>query len=125
MFRVYVLGVVLVAGCFDKPPDVEFDAGPPDASVAAPDSAPDASPPCVPDSIACDDDLGIYVDCDPNGAVEQAIVCPLGCSTTAEKCLDVDPSNGLASYLDAAADGPTLHFTGASTINARPRTATP
>ena len=60
-----------------------------------------------------------------NGAVEQAIVCPLGCSTTAEKCLDVDPSNGLASYLDAAADGPTLHFTGASTINARPRTATP
>ncbi len=72
---------------------------------------------CVPNVIECNDAMGVYTDCGPTGEVEVQMTCPLGCSTTSEQCVDVNPSNGLAMYLDMAAGGPDVVFTGSSTIN--------
>ncbi len=72
---------------------------------------------CTPDTIVCDDATDHYVDCDSVGNVEMEMDCALGCVSGMEKCNDVNPSNGLASYLDLASDGVALSFTGSSTIN--------
>ncbi len=76
---------------------------------------------CVPDSIVCDDATDHYTDCSATGTIELEMDCPLGCATGAEKCLDVNPSNGLAPYLDVASSADPdvfpVSFTGTSTIN--------
>ena len=43
--------------------------------------------------------------------------CPLGCFTDGTRCWDVDPSNGLAQYLDKAADGPDVVLTDGAVID--------
>lgn len=114
--RPALLPLLLAAGCaFDTPANVDPDAGPDAAPVDGP--APDAMP-CVADTIVCDDATSHYVACDASGVVTLEMQCPLGCSTTSEQCVDVDPSNGLATYLDMAAEGPDVVFTGTSTIDA-------
>ncbi|MCA9675083.1 MAG: choice-of-anchor D domain-containing protein [Kofleriaceae bacterium] len=72
---------------------------------------------CVPNTVVCDDTTGHYVDCSGTGTIDFEMQCPLGCSPTSEQCLDVDPSNGLATYLDMAPSGPDVAFAGSSTIN--------
>ena len=72
---------------------------------------------CTPDAIVCNDTTDVYTECSPTGLVEFEMDCPLGCANGVEKCLDVAPSNGLASYLDMAPDGPSVAFAGNSTIN--------
>ena len=109
-----VTGALVLGGCFDKPPNVDYDAGPPDAEV------PDAAPPCQPSTTVCDDTAGVYVECDSTGMPAVVMQCPLGCASDAEKCLDVDPSNGLASYLDRARDDDTVidvALTGTATVD--------
>ncbi|MCA9679798.1 MAG: hypothetical protein H6708_14600 [Kofleriaceae bacterium] len=89
--------------CFDKPADVDFDAGPRDAAVLDA-RRPDAGV-CVPDTIVCDDASGHYIECSSAGTVTVDVACVVGCAPTEEKCLDVDPSNGVGPYLDMAANG--------------------
>lgn len=110
---IVMIGLFLGSCSFDYPADVgDDDAGVGDAT------APDAPPlDCEPDTIVCDDASDRYVDCGSDGSAELVIDCPLGCSDSVEKCVDVDPSNGLATYLDMAASGPDVAFAGSSTID--------
>jgi hypothetical protein len=118
---ILALAAPMLGACsFDPPPDVQDDGGTDEVDAGA-DAAPDAMPiDCEPDTIVCDDAVGRYVDCDSSGNPELVIECALGCSDTVEKCIDIDPSNGLAPYLDIArsdANVPSIAFTGASTID--------
>ncbi len=92
-----------------------------DASIAddasSADDAVDASPDgaaigeaCTPDeALRCEgDDL---VRCNGDGTAEESVACPLGCSTADLRCLDLDPSNDLADYLDATSGKEVLSFT--------------
>jgi hypothetical protein len=113
------LAFTLAACSFERPADVETDGGAIDASLidAVP---PDAELGCVPNQIICDDATDRYTECDGDGVVTRVMECPLGCSDSVEKCLDVDPSNGVAMYLDQAAtdaDAPDLALGAGSTID--------
>jgi hypothetical protein len=57
-------------------------------------------------SLRCDG--GNLVRCNSNGTAEVAEACSLGCSASPLHCNDIDPSNGLARYLDMAAGEPDL-----------------
>ena len=46
--------------------------------------------------------------CDASGAVSASHACPLGCFEDQPRCREIDPSNGLAKYMDMAASGPDL-----------------
>jgi hypothetical protein len=46
--------------------------------------------------------------CDATGKVTASQACPLGCFQDQPRCRDIDPSNGLAPYLDMAASAPDL-----------------
>lgn len=52
--------------------------------------------------------------CDATGAVTASQQCPLGCFEDQPRCRDIDPSNGLAQYMDMAAAGPDLIIDGGS-----------
>jgi hypothetical protein len=86
----------------------------PDATAG---EAPDAQTTCEPSTITCDNATGLYIDCSASGEVSFEMHCPLGCDSDAEKCLDVDPSNGLAVFLDMTNDAPDVEFTGSSSID--------
>lgn len=77
----------------------------------------DAPPPCTPSTIVCDDAAGVYTECDADGSVVRQLTCPLGCATDTEQCLDIDPHNGLAMYLDMADTAPHLNVSGEVVIN--------
>ena len=90
--------LLLVAACkFPYPADVADDDAEPDARVA-----------CEASTIVCDDARGEYVACSASGTVDVLMRCPLGCAPDEEKCLDIDPHNGLAMYLDMVPDPPDL-----------------
>lgn len=112
-----VAGLLLPSCSFERPPRVgDDDAG----SIDSGAMAPDAETGCVPNQIICDDATDRYTECDGSGVVTRTIECPLGCSDSAEKCVDVDPSNGVAQYLDMAAadpDAPDLTLGAGSTID--------
>lgn len=83
------------------------------ADAALGDAAPGDGAP-----IACDDP-GEALECAAdtlilcsNDRQEQQIACPLGCAEKEVRCLDVQPSNDLAAYLDLAAEAQPLEFTG-------------
>lgn len=107
---VLALASPLAACQFDAP----IDRMPVDAPVV---DAIDAPPPCTPDTIVCDDAQGVYVECDATGTVVRQMTCPLGCAPDVEKCLDIDPHNGLAMYLDMAESAPDLVLTGPARID--------
>ncbi|MBK9033378.1 MAG: hypothetical protein IPL61_19255 [Myxococcales bacterium] len=115
MWRLALLPATLaslaLAGCqFDRPLDID----PVDARVI---DAVDAPPPCAPSTIVCDDAQGVYTECDAAGTVVRQLTCPLGCATDTEQCLDIDPHNGLAMYLDMVADPPDVVLAGAARID--------
>jgi hypothetical protein len=98
-------GVLGVSACsFPVPADVDDDGS--DGAVA-PDAMIDATP-CTASSIVCDDASGTYTECSAEGTVEYTLNCPLGCDATEERCVDIDPSNALAAYLDRARNDPTV-----------------
>src|SRR5262245_27032723 len=100
--------LALVAACkFPVPPDVNDDGRPPR----------DAAGSCEASVIVCDDARGEYVACSPSGTVDFSMHCPLGCAPDEEKCLDIDPHNGLAMYLDMVPDPPDVVLTGPTTID--------
>ena len=96
--------LALLGACsFEPPPDIGDDD---DAGATIDAAAPDAETGCTPNTAVCDDATDRYTECDGEGTVTRVIDCPLGCSDAAEKCVDVDPSNGVAQYLDMAATDP-------------------
>ncbi|HUQ04089.1 MAG TPA: hypothetical protein VM261_16435 [Kofleriaceae bacterium] len=122
VFRLSFVTVLLFGACkFPELDPVEVDARTgTDGDVggdAMTDAEVDAPVACAPSTIDCDDATDVYTECSAQGVATFQMMCPLGCSTTAEKCVDIDPSNGLAMYLDMAATAPDLVLTGTSTIN--------
>src|SRR5262249_34674349 len=53
---------------------------------------------CKPSQTACTN--GTVATCDASGNVTSMRSCPLGCFKDQPRCTDIDPSNGLAPYLD-------------------------
>lgn len=87
-----------------------------DAGVA--DAAPlgDGQPACTAgEFLRCEGDT--LVSCDQEGTGETVATCLLGCSTSSERCLDLDPSNGLGDYLDASETAPSVTLTDGATID--------
>ncbi|HVK78879.1 MAG TPA: choice-of-anchor D domain-containing protein [Kofleriaceae bacterium] len=74
---------------------------------------------CVRSTEECDNLANYYESCSSAGQAMVAMTCPLHCSTApgVEKCVDLAPTNGLASYLDMSADGPDVTVNAPSTIN--------
>lgn len=113
--------IACVGGCYqiDRPHFEVRDASALDGATS--DAlVPDAETGCVPDSIVCDDATDRYTECSSEGVVTRVMECPLGCSDSVEKCVDVDPSNGVAEYLDQAAtdpNAPNLALGAGSTID--------
>jgi len=112
--------VALVAACrFDPPPSLgdggADDDG--DAFDAAELDAPEAPPECTPSTTVCRD--GWYVECSAQGTPARTMRCPLGCADDDPRCIDVDPSNGLAAQLDLTANAPAISFAGSSTIDTK------
>jgi hypothetical protein len=100
----------------ELPPVADDENG--DAAVdGAADAAVDAPVACQPNTIDCDDAQGVYTECSPQGVASFQMQCPLGCASNMEKCVDIDPSNGLAMYLDMAATAPDLVLADGSSIN--------
>nr|HEX4315433.1 hypothetical protein [Kofleriaceae bacterium] len=60
---------------------------------------------------------GAVVTCDGSGSATM-VACPLGCFADQPRCTDIDPSNGLATFLDMVASPPDLHITSAATLDA-------
>ncbi|MFT3691553.1 MAG: hypothetical protein QM831_00320 [Kofleriaceae bacterium] len=54
---------------------------------------------------------GSVATCDPNGNQTSVTSCPLGCFEDQARCRDIDPSNGLGSYLTAVAAPPDVDLT--------------
>lgn len=69
---------------------------------------------CEPNTSTCSADVTLACD---EGGVAHRRSCALGCNDTAERCVDVDPSNGLAGYLDQSVGGPDLVLTAGATID--------
>jgi hypothetical protein len=70
------------------------------------DAAADGCRLCDPGETACTN--GKVATCDASGAVMSAQSCPLGCFEDEPRCREIDPSNGLAMYLDMVATPPDL-----------------
>lgn len=71
---------------------------------------------CTPSTTACTN--GTVATCDANGDVVSSRACPLGCFQDQPRCTDVDPSNGLGTYLDLTTTvGVDLDLTDGATID--------
>jgi hypothetical protein len=70
------------------------------------DPAADGCRLCNPGETACTN--GKVATCDADGVVASMTTCPLGCFETQPRCRDIEPSNGLATYLEMVAVPPTL-----------------
>jgi hypothetical protein len=82
----------------------------------APNAVPDGAPSCQPSTTICENDQEVV--CDASGRVASVTACAIGCHPEGARCNDVDPSNGLAVYLDDAAGAPDLVLGDGATINA-------
>lgn len=129
---------------FDAAPDAAFDAAP-DAFVCTADEFrrceggdaifcnatgdDETTQSCG--SFGCNDTAGRCNECTPSTAtcngntlstcsaagLVTTTTCALGCNSAGDHCNDVDPSNGLAVYLDMAASEPGFVIPLGSTIN--------
>jgi len=114
----------VVAGCgFPRPPPLVVDDGGVDGPVDAvpvdavplDSTATDASPSCTPNQVRCDgNDLR---RCNAEGTAEATTTCALGCNVAEPRCVDVNPSNGLAALLDMTASEPDLDLGESATID--------
>lgn len=122
----HAFAMVLVGCKFPELPPVLEDAAYTDASsidaeavdAEAVDAMTDPPPPCSASTIECNDATNVYTECSAEGVVTRQFNCPLGCAPD-EKCFEVAPRNGLASYVDMVRernDLPTVTFTGMSRV---------
>ena len=58
---------------------------------------------CTPNTTSCSGST--LTVCDSLGQIDSTSSCPLGCHSSGTHCNDVDPSNGLATYLDMSPSG--------------------
>jgi hypothetical protein len=72
---------------------------------------------CTCDSKITTCEAGQLRQCSPDGMLSIS-TCALGCAAEGERCLEVNPSNDLASFLDMAVEGPDLVIPDSATINA-------
>jgi hypothetical protein len=70
---------------------------------------------CEPETSVCSGDQTVH--CGTNGQVEEVESCALGCNDTGERCLDVDPSNGLGGYLDMTDEAPVVVLSNGAVID--------
>lgn len=63
---------------------------------------------CEPNETVCAN--GAVQTCDASGNVVQSEACPLGCFEAEARCRDIDPSNGLATYLDLVGTPPDVEL---------------
>jgi hypothetical protein len=104
-----VLGLVIGCGSVQ---DNEVDADP--GSVdAAPGDVDAALPACVANTTTCE--AGELLACDAAG-VPTTTACGFGCFD-ATRCADLDPANGMASFLDQAEAAAPLVLTGNAVID--------
>src|ERR1044071_3647918 len=104
--------VVMVSACgFPRPARVVDDGGISDSAL------------CVGGQpLRCDGrDL---VSCSSDGTGEVRESCVLACSPGELRCMNVDPSNGLAAFLDAARGEPDLDLGASARINTNDGTVT-
>lgn len=93
----------------------DADTTSPDADTTSPDASVDASTAeCTPDVTTCEEDT--LTVCDSTGHVDSQTTCALGCFDTS-RCNKLDPSNDLATHLDAAASTLDVTFAGTATID--------
>ena len=118
-WRVHVLracapfaAAVSLVSCGSVPAKPGADASVGDTSTE--DAAIDAPPKACTTTTCTNDVLEV---CGSNGMVESTEPCALGCFTDATRCNAVDPSNGLASHLDQAAQQGDVTLPDGSTIN--------
>jgi hypothetical protein len=70
---------------------------------------------CEPKTSSCSGDQTIH--CGNDGQVQEIETCALGCNDTAERCVDVNPSNALANYLDLTDDAPVVVLSNGAIID--------
>ena len=70
---------------------------------------------CEAETSVCSDDQAIH--CGEDGKVSEIEACALGCNDTGERCVDVEPSNGLAGYLDMTDDAPAVSLSNGAVID--------
>jgi hypothetical protein len=70
---------------------------------------------CEPDTSSCANNQTVH--CASNGTVQEIEDCFLGCNQTGERCVDVNPSNGLAGYLDMTDDAPVVVLSNGAVID--------
>jgi hypothetical protein len=70
---------------------------------------------CGPETSSCSNNQTIH--CRGDGSVEEIESCPLGCNDTGERCVDVNPSNGLAGYLDMTDSAPIVVLSSGAIID--------
>lgn len=67
---------------------------------------------CEPNQTACTN--GTLATCDANGNIASSEKCGLGCLDDQPRCRDIDPSNGLAQYIDLVEAPADIELDGAS-----------
>jgi hypothetical protein len=109
--RSYTGGIVLIVslagalGCeFPRPPRLNGGDGGIAGAVCTANQA-----------LRCDGTS--LVRCNGEGTAEVSAACALGCSAADVRCYDVNPSNGLAPYLDMAASEPDIDLGTSATID--------
>jgi hypothetical protein len=109
------LAVIAVAGgCkFPALPDITDAANETDGDVAT-DASIDVPTSCTPNTTTCTGQL--LTVCNAEGSPTNT-VCNFGCASSNDRCLDLAPSNGLATYLDQSAAAQPLTLTGNASIN--------
>jgi hypothetical protein len=70
---------------------------------------------CEANLSTCADNLTIH--CGASGRPAEIESCALGCADTGDRCVDVDPSNDLAAYLDMTDDAPVVVLTDGAVID--------
>src|SRR5258706_9545153 len=104
MWFAHVIVCIMWAGScgFPRPLDVGGDGSP--SSICMANQA-----------VRCDGSE--LVRCNGEGTAEVKESCSLGCSGTELRCNDVQPSNGLAPYLDMTSGEPDFDLGTMATIN--------
>jgi hypothetical protein len=104
--RLAAVFALLTACSFEPPADVpdDDDTGDDDGGQTPDAEVPDSEIGCTPSTTTCTD--GRYIECSAEGVVTRAIDCGMGCDDTQAKCREVDPSNGVAQYIDQARTDP-------------------
>ena len=75
----------------------------------------DATAACTPSTTTCTNDT--LTVCDAAGQPMSTTACAFGCFASGDRCADLEPSNGLAAYLDQARTAAPLVLTGPAELN--------